>query len=247
MSACFPWPILKDMGSIRALFESTDLNLAVAALRLGLAALASLFIGAERELRRQPAGLRTHILIGTGACLLMLLSLWMPKLFPASDADPGRIAAQVVSGIGFLGAGAIMRFGTDIRGITTSASIWATSALGLCLGAGLYLPAAIALGIILVTLGLLEKVERRVFSDALRLKLLELSFDRSDTDTRPAEDILKRRGIKVRSMNMDLDLGKDRMKLSCVVEIPRDLDLKALMKELKAIGKLERISIGEKL
>jgi putative Mg2+ transporter-C (MgtC) family protein len=235
------------MDYLLGLFTRTDIGMATSLLRLGLAALASLIIGAERELRRQPAGLRTHILIGTGACLLMLLSIWLPAALGVPNGDPGRIAAQVVSGIGFLGAGAILRFGTDVKGITTSASIWATSAIGLSLGAGLYLPAGIAFLIVILTLSALEKVERRVFNDTLRLKALELYFDRTDSDTSIAEEILKRRGVVVRSVNMDLEIQKDRMKLSFVVEIPKDIDLKALMKELKAIGKLERICIGERL
>jgi putative Mg2+ transporter-C (MgtC) family protein len=235
------------MDYLIGLFSRTDVGISTSLLRLGLAALASLFIGAERELRRQAAGLRTHVLIGTGSCLLMLLSIWLPAALKVPGGDPGRIAAQVVSGIGFLGAGAILRFGTDVKGITTSASIWATSAIGLAMGAGLYLPAAAAFLIVLLTLGALEKVERRVFNDVLRLKALELSFDRADADTQAAEDILRNRGIVVRSVNMDLELQKDRMKLSFIVEIPKDLELKALMKELKAIGKLERISIGERI
>lgn len=235
------------MDYLIGLFTRTDIGIGPSLLRLGLAALASAIVGAERELRRQPAGLRTHILIGVGACLLMLLSIWLPAALRVPGGDPGRIAAQVVSGIGFLGAGAILRFGTDIKGITTSASIWATSALGLAIGAGLYIPSAAALLIVILTLSALEKVERRVFNETLRLKLLELSFERSDCDSSGAEEMLRRRGIVVRSVNMDLDLQKDRMKLSFVVEIPNDLDLKPLMKELKSIGKLERISIGEKL
>jgi len=235
------------MDYLIGLFTRTDIGIGTSLLRLGFAAIASSLIGAERELRRQPAGLRTHILIGTGACLLMLLSIWLPAALHVPNGDPGRIAAQVVSGIGFLGAGAILRFGTDVKGITTSASIWATSAIGLAMGAGLYVPAAAAFLIVILTLSALEKVERRVFNDTLRLKALELYFDRSDCDTSGAEEILRQRGIVVRSVNMDLELQKDRMKLSFVVELPTGLDLKALMKELKAIGKLERISIGEKL
>jgi putative Mg2+ transporter-C (MgtC) family protein len=235
------------MEFFSSLLAATEISSPVAALRLGLTLLACLGIGAERELRRQPAGLRTHILIGTGSCLLMLLSIWLPAAIPSAGGDPGRIAAQVVSGIGFLGAGAIMRFGTDIKGLTTSASLWATAALGLALGAGLYVPSAIAFAVILLTLSALEKVERRVFTETLRLKLLELHFDRSDSDSSAAEDILKRRGIIVRSVNMDMELAKDRMRMTFVVEIPKSLDLKSLMKELKSIGKLERISISERI
>jgi len=106
-------------------------------LRLVLGFLAGGLIGLERSSRRQVAGLRTHILIATGATLLMLLSIYIPQQFnPQGNNDPGRIAAQVVSGIGFLGAGAIIRLGNSIRGLTTAASLWFVAAVGLAVGAG---------------------------------------------------------------------------------------------------------------
>ncbi len=106
-------------------------------IRLGLSFAAGAIIGLERASRHQVAGLRTHILICTGAALLMLLSIWIPQeLSPDRNGDPGRIAAQVVSGIGFLGAGAIIRLGNNVRGLTTAASLWFIAAVGLALGAG---------------------------------------------------------------------------------------------------------------
>ena len=96
-------------------------------------------------MRRQTAGLRTHILICLGACLLTLLSIWMPQTLGHGLGDPTRIAAQIVSGIGFLGAGAIMKIGNNTKGLTTAASIWGVAALGMAIGAGMWIPAAIGL------------------------------------------------------------------------------------------------------
>ncbi|MFO7942147.1 MAG: MgtC/SapB family protein [Bacillota bacterium] len=117
-------------------------------------------IGIERSFGDHPAGLRTHILVCTGATLIMIISLDVPtRFFGLTESDPARIAAQVVSGIGFLGAGTILREGATVRGLTTAASLWITAALGLAVGAGLYLEAGVGLALTLITLHLLYKLE----------------------------------------------------------------------------------------
>ena len=132
--------------------------------RLCLAFVAGGIIGFERSSRRQVAGLRTHILIALGACCLMLLSTWLPQHMNP-NADPGRIAAQVVSGMGFLGAGAIIRLGNNIRGLTTAASLWLIAAVGMTIGAGMYVAAVTVEILALISLILLNKVEKKVFPD----------------------------------------------------------------------------------
>jgi len=102
--------------------------------RLILAAVLGGAIGAERELNDQPAGLRTHMLLTTGACLFTLISAYGF----GRGTDPSRIAAQIVTGIGFLGGGAIVRDGLTVKGVTTAASIWATASVGVAIGAGSY-------------------------------------------------------------------------------------------------------------
>ena len=102
--------------------------------RLLLAAVLGGAIGAERELNDQPAGLRTHMLLTTGACLFTLISAYGFD----GGTDPSRIAAQIVTGIGFLGGGAIVRDGLTVKGVTTAASIWATASVGVAIGAGSY-------------------------------------------------------------------------------------------------------------
>ena len=132
-------------------------------IRLCLGFIAGGIIGFERSSRRQVAGLRTHILIAVGATCLMILSIWLPEQLNAGD--PGRIAAQVVSGMGFLGAGAIIRLGNNIRGLTTAASLWLVAAIGMTIGAGLFAAALTAEVLALITLVLLNKVERKIFPE----------------------------------------------------------------------------------
>ncbi|HBL37110.1 MAG TPA: methyltransferase, partial [Firmicutes bacterium] len=106
-----------------------------------VATLLGAVIGLEREQHGRPAGLRTHILVALGSCLIMLVSIYG---FPSgTGSDPARLAAQVVSGIGFLGAGTILRDGTSIRGLTTAASLWVVAGIGLAAGTGFYWAAAI--------------------------------------------------------------------------------------------------------
>jgi putative Mg2+ transporter-C (MgtC) family protein len=116
--------------------------------RLGVAALAGALLGAEREWGRHNAGFRTHLLVSLGACLFTLLGVYGFQDLPnGTPLDPSRITAQVVSGIGFIGAGAILRDGVSVRGLTTAATLWVSAALGAAAGAGLY-------GAILITLGM---------------------------------------------------------------------------------------------
>lgn len=116
-------------------------------------------LGAEREIRRKEAGLRTFTLVGVGSALFTVIG---PLLTEGNSADVTRIAAQVVSGIGFIGAGLIFRHGTQTKNLTTAAGVWAAAAVGMAAGAGFYILACGATAIILVALTLYGEIERRV-------------------------------------------------------------------------------------
>lgn len=119
-------------------------------------------IGYEREISDKPAGLRTHILIGLGSALMMMISIHVAQHYNAGIADPARIAAQVVTGIGFLGAGTILRARGSVVGLTTAATIWAVAGIGLAVGSGLYTMAVLTTGAILLVLWLLGRVEHYI-------------------------------------------------------------------------------------
>lgn len=125
-------------------------------LRLTVALLLGAAIGWERELQRMPAGFRTHALVGLGSATFTVVSAFA---FPGSGADPTRIAAQIVTGVGFLGGGAILHYRGNVRGLTTAASLWAVSAIGMAAGAGLYLVALGAAILVIATLVLLDRLE----------------------------------------------------------------------------------------
>ena len=140
---------------------SPDVNVAGAVFKLLLSMLLGAAIGFERRRKGQIAGLRTFSLIAMGATLAMLISIYIPQEYLGlKNGDPGRIAAQVVSGVGFLGAGAIIQMKGSVRGLTTAAGIWMTACIGLAVGAGMYLITTIATLLIIFVLVYIEKYEQ---------------------------------------------------------------------------------------
>lgn len=135
----------------------------VMATRIGVAVVLSGLIGFERESREQAAGLRTHLLVGVGSCLMMLLSLFGFEKYLEEDEtiDLARIPSYVISGIGFLGAGTILVRDTKVHGLTTAASIWVVASLGLIIGIGMYDIAILATAIILFSLHVLKRFGRK--------------------------------------------------------------------------------------
>jgi putative Mg2+ transporter-C (MgtC) family protein len=131
-------------------------------IRVGLALVLVFPIGWEREVGHKPAGLRTHLLVGLGCCLFMLISLGITSTVVGAGSDPARIAAQIVTGIGFLGGGAILRGGGVVRGMTTAASIWSVAAVGMACGAGLIPIAIVGALATYIVLSILERWERRI-------------------------------------------------------------------------------------
>ncbi len=121
-------------------------------------------IGLERQIHRRTAGLRTHILVSLGSCLIMLTSLYVFDIYKSQTLlDPARIAAGVITGIGFLGAGAIIRDRGGIKGLTTAASLWVVAGIGLAIGCGFYKAALFTTALAVITLFFLRYVERMMF------------------------------------------------------------------------------------
>ena len=215
-----------------------------AAIRLILAMLAGGLVGMEREMRRQTAGLRTHILISLGSCLLMMLSIWMPQSVGLDKGDPGRIAAQVVSGIGFLGAGAFIKIGNNVKGMTTAASLWVVAAIGLTIGGGMWVAGLITLVLVLIALAALEPVERKLFP-AERFKYIGIWFAENTADRGKVLDVLAEHGIRVQSVDASQDVARQSTKFSVLAKIPVDVDIERLFRDLRHIGNVEKVKIEE--
>ncbi len=132
-------------------------------IRLILSVVLSGVIGLERQIRRRAAGLRTHILVSVGSTLIMLTSIYIFDIYKDSaQMDPARIAAGVITGIGFLGAGTIIRYGEEVRGLTTAATLWVVAALGLAVGCGFYTAAFTTTVLVILSLLLLRRLESKV-------------------------------------------------------------------------------------
>jgi putative Mg2+ transporter-C (MgtC) family protein len=215
-------------------------------IRLCLGFVAGGIIGFERSSRRQVAGLRTHILIATGSTLLMLLSVYLPQQFNLErSGDPGRIAAQVVSGIGFLGAGAIIKLGNNIRGLTTAASLWFVAALGLAIGARMFLVAGSAIILGLIALMFLNRVENKIFPSK-RFKLLEVSYKNNKESTKEVLEIIKRSGIAIQTIDVNQGSKDKGTKLRLLVMIPNTVDIASTARTIKASGNVSKVEIKEK-
>jgi putative Mg2+ transporter-C (MgtC) family protein len=148
--------------------------------RLIIAAALGALIGAEREIHGHPAGIRTHMLVALGSGIFTVLSIHGFGQAPGAGIDPTRIAAQIVSGIGFLGAGAILKDGIVIRGLTTAASLWATAAVGMAAGAGEYVIGLVAAAVIIVSLWPINALAERLHGSAVPEIQLRLHLDRVD-------------------------------------------------------------------
>ncbi len=154
--------------------------------RIALAAVLGLFIGLERERHGRAAGLRTCMLVAMAGALIMSLSLHLSQIFAPAGVnsmirmDPGRLASYAIAGMGFLGAGAIIQGRASARGVTTGAAMWTCTVVGLAVGAGLYLPAAVTVFFVLFALIFLRRVARRVRQD----QYVVLEVDSSDLKVR---------------------------------------------------------------
>jgi putative Mg2+ transporter-C (MgtC) family protein len=195
-----------------------------ALLRLSVAAGLGGAIGFERELRERQAGLRTHLVVSVGSALFTIVSAYGFREFLVSGgsvvrADPTRIAAQIVSGIGFLGAGAIIRQGLSVRGLTTAATLWLVAAIGMASGAGYYDGAVIATLGALITLGPMRivayKVIRRWRPDVDRL-VVDIPAGGSPI---PILEVIEERGARV--ISLEIAQEGDRRSVALDVEMPR--------------------------
>ncbi len=180
--------------------------------KLFIAAILGGFIGWEREKRGRPAGLRTHLLLCVGVTLMMLVSehIFVHYQVYKSDSvlriDPARIAAQVVTGVGFLGAGTIMRFRASVRGLTTAASLWVVSGIGLAVGSGFILPAVFTTIIAIITLIFLPKVEGEMEKDKYMTIKMLISGQEHFLDN--IKNILEKNSVKLQNYKFEKDVQK---------------------------------------
>jgi putative Mg2+ transporter-C (MgtC) family protein len=208
--------------------------------RLVIAAFLGAVIGFEREVHQHPAGMRTHLLLALGAAAFTELSMFAFGDIlgrPNVNLDPSRVAAQIVSGIGFLGAGAIVKYGTSIRGLTTAASLWATASVGMAIGGGLLILGVVAAVLMVVSLGPLNYVVNRLRLGADRAIRLRLVLGQLEQLGVVSEE-LRRHRIEIAGVGSQR-VGEGRFEVELDVRLPHSLRADEVLEILSRIPDVE--------
>lgn len=192
-------------------------------LRLAIASVLGMIVGFERERQNQPAGLRTHTILAIGSCLAMTISINLAMQFTplVPNGDPARLAAQVVSGIGFLGAGAILRYGTSVKGLTTATSLWTTAMVGLAIGAGHFFSGIATSVMLLVILVLLNVIEKKWIRGYETITVSVTAIDNPALAEELAV-LFKQLKKKVLSISVETDLPTNKVTAIMVVKTIAD-------------------------
>jgi len=213
-------------------------------LRVLVGAALGAVIGFERERHDQPAGLRTHMILVIGATLAMVLSVNLGYLFarPGTPADPARLAAQVISGIGFLGAGAILRYGFTVKGLTTATSMWTMAIVGMAVGAGYYLIGVLATGLMLVVLALLNVFENRFVRTSVS-RFITIETDYHKGVVKSVRHIIQQLSDNLVSFNIQKHFKNKRLRIQVVARISRDQALEEIIEALSDIDGVRNLKV----
>lgn len=216
------------------------------AFRIFLSFVAGFLFGLERKSRLQTIGMRTLILISVSSCLLGILSSYMAIINNGYnvDGDPTRIAAAVVSGVGFLGGGAILRQGMNIKGLTSAAIIWASMSVGLSFGSGLYIPGLLVVIVVLLSLLCFERLEEKMFP-AGKAKTLHLMFEETDVDIEEVKKIISQCSLVVTDVNLTRVFSTNQLIVRFVVRAPKVIDYKLLSAKLSYAYKVGELTISD--
>mgnify|MGYP001096286502 FL=1 len=234
-----------NFETIYHMFFGTDLTWYACLMRIICSFLAGAILGIERKMRQQTVGIRTLVLICVSSCLLMILSVFVStNLAPEGKGDPARIAAQVVSGIGFLGGGAILRQGLNVKGLTSSAIIWVSAALGLAIGAGMVIPAMMTLFICVVALVYIEKLEEKYFPAELTKKLY-LVFENNKVNFEDLSKVITSFGLYIINTDVTRLMGQKHISITFSVKAPPTVDVVELVNQIKQIGRLEEFRLTD--
>ena len=215
------------------------------AVRIAVSFICGFCLGIERKSRQHSVGIRTLVLISISSCLLSILSIYMAESFNV-EGDPTRIAAGVASGIGFIGGGAIMRYGLNIRGLTTAAIIFAASAVGLACGAALYFPALITMFALAIVLFIMNKLEKKIFP-AAKTKILTITFNGTDIPKSFLTETMLRYGFIIHDMNIEYDKPLNQTKLVFTSKAPDRLNLMDFTKEIESLEKIVSFKLDDKV
>ncbi len=207
-------------------------------LRLLFSVIAGGLLGYERKRVGKPAGTRTHALVSLGACLFALASLWMGEV--NEGADVTRIAAQVVVGVGFLGAGAIMSYGGVVKGLTTAATLWISAGLGLAIGLGIYLLAISAFVLVWFTLFLVPRIEKPAYRGLYPPRILRILTTDDPAVTGSIHRLFDQLGIGVEEMEFE-KISPHTVELVYEIHLPEAIQPQTVVEQLKMMEKIQSV------
>lgn len=227
--------------------NSLEVNMVNSMFRLILSMVLGMLIGAERKRKGQIAGIRTFALISMGACLAMLLSIYVPQVYLGlKNGDPGRIAAQVITGIGFIGGGAMIHMKGAVKGLTTAAGIWMTAIMGMAVGIGMYLCSIGATLLILVTLVAFEHYEkkRRLGQES---KVISLTVSGILQSIEGYKKVFAKNQVHLSTFFIDYDYDKDITELNFVVLAHAYTDLIPVLSQISRVSDTKRLTLSSQL
>ena len=208
-------------------------------LRLLTAAGLGAVIGLERERDNQPAGLRTHMILVIGSALAMCLSI---NLAAMGDGDPARLAAQVISGIGFLGAGAILRYGFNVKGLTTATTLWSMAIVGLAVGYGYYLIGVVTTVLMLLTLTLINILEKKFIRTSVPRAFVIQAMDRPGI-VKDIRKVISRLSEKIITFTIQKNIKSKRLRISIAAHVKVGEKMENLTEAISAIEGVRALKI----
>ena len=222
-------------------YEATNL------FRLLLASFLSGLIGIEREVHGRSAGFRTHLLVGVATCLMMIVSEYFFEKYGGLSSniavrmDPARVAAQIVVGIGFLGAGVIIKSGQMVRGLTTAACLWMVAGVGMAVGIGLYAPAVMVAGVAMFNLVFLKQIERLIKKDNFFTLVIHSSTARENQEN--LKNIIQENKMRIVNGRIEKDTTTGNSRYEYIISTKRDFDQEAFIGAFLELPDIQKVSI----
>lgn len=227
--------------------NSVEVTAVSSVYKLLLSLLLGCCVGMERKRKGQTAGLRMFALISMGATLAMILSIYVPQEYLGlKNGDPGRIAAQVITGIGFLGAGAIIQGKGSVRGLTTAAGIWMVATIGLAVGVGMYTVSIVATALIIFILMILEQIEHRLRL-AGEMRIIRLKISDIVVDIEGYRKCLADNRVTLIDVYVEYDYAAPLTRLNLVTLARETVDFIKLFEDLRHIKPTESISLANQV
>ena len=226
---------------------ATEVTSLGAVFKLALSLVLGAVVGLERRHKGQIAGMRTFALISMGATLAMLVSIYIPQEYMGlKNGDPGRIAAQVISGIGFLGAGAIIQMKGSVRGLTTAAGIWMTACIGLAVGSGMYVVSCMACVLIIVVLLLLDLLEKHLLRGA-ELKIVRLKVAEIVRDATCYRDVFAKHRVHISDEFYRFNYTQSETTINYLVRCKDNTDFVALFDDIHSVGNVLSLTLTNEM